>query len=114
MRTRSIAATSPASIALAFAREFRPAFAAWLAAKPFEEPRAPPTPFAMRQYRLKASTEADRLETTAAAASERAKEANQRTDNYMLAVVLFASSLFFAGLSTKLATVGARVPRPSA
>jgi hypothetical protein len=85
-----------------FRDEFRPAFAAWLAAKPFEDASAPPTPFAMPQYRLKASTEADRLERTAAANSDRAKEANQRADTYMLAVVLFASSLFFAGISTKL------------
>ena len=62
----------------------------------------------MPTYRLKASTEADRLEATAAAASERAKEANQRADNYMLAVVLFATSLFFAGISSKLGTVRAR------
>jgi hypothetical protein len=55
-----------------------------------------------------ASNEADRLEATAAAASEKAKDANQRADNYMLAVVLFASSLFFAGISTKLHTSGAR------
>jgi hypothetical protein len=91
-----------------FRDEFQPAFAAWLATKPFENERAPPTPFAMPQYRLKASDEAERLEASAAAASDRAKEANQRADNYMLAVVLFASSLFFAGISTKLPTSRAR------
>jgi hypothetical protein len=91
-----------------FRDEFKPAFAAWLEAKPFENASAPPTPFAMPTYRLKASTEADRLEPTAAAASERAKEANQRADNYMLAVVLFATSLFFAGISTKLGTARSR------
>ena len=91
-----------------FRDEFKPAFAAWLAARPFGGASAPPTPFAMPRYRLKAATEADRLERTAAADSERAKEANQRADNYMLAVVLFASSLFFAGISAKLETVRAR------
>jgi hypothetical protein len=91
-----------------FRDEFKPAFAAWLETRPFENASAPPTPFAMPTYRLKASTEADRLEATAAAASERAKEANQRADNYMLAVVLFATSLFFAGISSKLGTVRAR------
>jgi hypothetical protein len=91
-----------------FRDEFRPAFTAWLATLPFENKRAPATPFAMPQYRLKASDEAERLEATAAAASEQAKEANQRADNYMLAVVLFASSLFFAGISTKLQTPRAR------
>jgi hypothetical protein len=85
-----------------FRAEFKPAFAAWLAAKPFGSTGAPPTPFALPQYRLRASQEADHLEAVAAASSERAKEANQRADNYMLAVVLFASSLFFAGINTKL------------
>jgi hypothetical protein len=92
-----------------FRAEFKPAFASWLATGPFENKAAPPTPFAMPEYRLQATTDAERLETTAAAASERAKEANQRAVNYMLAVVLFASSLFFAGLSTKLETRTARV-----
>jgi hypothetical protein len=91
-----------------FRDEFQPAFAAWLATKPLENAGAPATPFAMPQYRLKASDEAERLEASAAAASEQAKDANQRADNYMLAVVLFASSLFFAGISTKLQTPRAR------
>jgi hypothetical protein len=91
-----------------FRPEFKPAFASWLATRPFENKAAPATPFAMAQYRLKASTEAERLEATAAADSEQSKEANQRADNYMLAVVLFASSLFFAGISIKLQTLRAR------
>lgn len=91
-----------------FRDEFKPAFAAWLQARPFERPGAPSTPFAMPQYRLQASSEADRLERRAAAGSERAKAANQRADNYMLAVVLFASALFFAGISTKFEAGGVR------
>jgi len=91
-----------------FRDEFEPAFAAWLAARPFGRPGAPATPFALPQYRLKATSEADRQERRAAAGSERAKDANQRADNYMLAVVLFASALFFAGISTKLDSLDAR------
>jgi hypothetical protein len=92
-----------------FRAEFRPAFDAWIAAKPFGDGNAPPTPFAMPQYRLRATAEADRLEAGAAAASDHARVANERADNYMLAVVLFASSLFFAGISSKLQSVAARV-----
>jgi hypothetical protein len=91
-----------------FRDEFEPAFAAWLAEKPLTNPTAPPTPFVMPQYRLAASTEADALDAAAAADSERAKDANERANNYMLAVVLFASSVFFAGMSTKLRTRSAR------
>jgi hypothetical protein len=89
-----------------FRNEFNPAFAAWLATKPFTNRAAP---FAMPQYRLKSDHQADRLESTAAADSQHAKDANQRADNYMLAVVLFASALFFAGISTKLETSTARI-----
>lgn len=91
-----------------FRDEFEPAFAAWLATKPLTNASAPETPFAMPQYRLAANTEADRLEAAAGVASNSAKDANERANSYMLGVVLFASALFFAGLSTKLESPGAR------
>jgi hypothetical protein len=56
----------------------------------------------MPNYKLRASMVAAALEVKAAANSNRAKSANQTANDYMLAVVLFASSLFFAGLSVKL------------
>lgn len=83
-----------------FRREFRPAFAAWLTAR--EKRGAPLTPFAMPQYRVAEAVLSDRLNTKAGVLANVAGEANQRADNYVLAVVLFASSLFFAGISTKL------------
>ena len=92
-----------------FRSEFEPAFAAWFATMPFGNPRAPKTPFAMPQYRLKTSEQANLLEVEAASFSNRAKDANQRADNYMLAVVLFASSLFFAGISIKLGSLRTRI-----
>ena len=85
-----------------FREEFRPPFSAWLATDPFNDPAARPTPFAMPQYRLRSAQKADALEAKGAADSNQAKEANRRADNYMLAVVLFASSLFCAGISIKL------------
>jgi hypothetical protein len=91
-----------------FRDEFAPAFAAWLATRPLTNPNAPATPFAMPQYRLAANTEADRLEAAAGVDSNRAKDANERANDYMLAVVLFASALFFAGISTKLESSGQR------
>lgn len=88
--------------------EFEPAFAAWLATNPLVNPRAPKTPFAMPEYRLAANAEAQRLEAAAGVDSNAAKDANERANAYMLAVVLFASALFFAGLSTKLESPGSR------
>ena len=85
-----------------FRDEFRPAFEAWVATKPLKNPLAPLSPFAMPQYQLVARKEAERHEAAATAASHEVRIDIQRADNYMLAVVLFASSLFFAGISTKL------------
>ena len=58
----------------------------------------------MPQYKLASSAEADRLYADAATKSDHARASNDRANNYMLAVVLFASALFFAGISTKLHT----------
>jgi len=85
-----------------FREEFKPAFDAWLATKPKTNPDAPLSPFDMPQYQLAQRTEADRLSTVSDEAGQRARRNNQRSDNYVLCVVLFASSLFFAGISTKL------------
>ena len=58
-------ASSRRSIADASAQEFEPAFDAWIATRPRENPNAPLSPFAMPQYRLAASTQADALESQA-------------------------------------------------
>jgi hypothetical protein len=91
-----------------FRGEFEPAFAAWLATRPFTNTAAPETPFATPQYRLKAQADADHQELVAAANAQQSKDANERADNYMLAVVLFACALFFAGIASKLQTETAR------
>jgi hypothetical protein len=85
-----------------FRSEFRPAVNAWLATKPFTKTNAPLTPFAMPQYKLAAAEEAKRLEAQAQVLSAQGQVDVQHSTNYVLAVVLFAVSLFFAGLSTKL------------
>src|SRR5258705_124468 len=78
--------------------ESKPAVDAWVATKPLKNPAAPLTPFAMTQYHLAAQDRAQALTRTAEAATAEAKVDNQRSDNYVLAVVLFASALFFAGI----------------
>ncbi len=85
-----------------FRPEFKPAIDAWLKTRPLKNPKAPPTPFAMPQYKSAASAESDALVKEAGAYSDDATRSNQRSDNYVLAVVLFAAALFFAGISTKL------------
>lgn len=85
-----------------FRPEFKPAVEAWVATRPLHTPGAPPTPFAMPSYRLAAKAESAARLAEAEATGAEAREANQRSDNYVLAVVLFAAALFFAGISTKL------------
>jgi hypothetical protein len=82
--------------------EFKPALNAWIATRPLRSPDAPLTPFAMPQYRLAAEEEAKRLDREAAASAAIVSRDIQRASNYVLAVVLFAVSLFFAGLSTRV------------
>ncbi len=85
-----------------FRAEFKPAFAAWLATKPLANPDAPPTPFVMPQYRLAAKVEAEQLDDAAEVSAAQVRRNIQRASNYVLGVVLFSVSLFFAGMSTKL------------
>jgi hypothetical protein len=85
-----------------FRPEFVPAFNAWVATKPLKNPNAPLSPFALPQYKLASSAMADRLEARAGAFSTVVARNIQRADNYSLAVVLFALSLFFAAITTRL------------
>lgn len=85
-----------------FRTDFQPAFDAWLATDPFVNPEAPLTPFRMAEYHPASRDEAARLDAAAAASSEVVQRDVQRSANYVLAVVLFAVTLFFAGFSTKL------------
>ncbi len=85
-----------------FRAEFAPAVDAWIATRPLRNADAPLTPFAMPRYRLAAREDAARLQAGAETLSARARADVQRATNYVLAVVLFAATLFFAGMSAKL------------
>jgi len=85
-----------------FRAEFRPAVNAWAATRPLKNPDAPLTPFAMPQYRLAAREASAKLEADADASAHAAVTNIGRATNYVLAVVLLAASLFFAGMSVKL------------
>ena len=92
-----------------FRPEFRVAADAWVATDPRINPAAPTTPFVMPEYRLAASAEAQRLEAQAEAESAAARQANERSDDYVLMTIMFATVLFFAGISSKMDTLRARL-----
>jgi hypothetical protein len=84
-----------------FRDEFKPAFEAWLATDPANNPDAPPSPFAMPEYTLKAQVDSVAFEKDAEALFEEGRQANLNGDRYVFTTVLLASVLFFAGIATR-------------
>jgi hypothetical protein len=84
-----------------FRRELLPAFERWrgLGRAKGEIPQG--TPFDLPEYRPAAYREAERLTNQAEAAAAEALHANQLSDNFVFAVVLFTTGVFFAGIQTK-------------
>jgi hypothetical protein len=60
----------------------------------------------MPQYRVAANEDVADDEAAAEAFAAEAVDEIQDADNYVLAVVLFAACLFFAGVSTRMHTLG--------
>ena len=85
-----------------FRPEFKTAFDAWLATDPLTDSTAPPTPFAMPEYQVAARNEALELDEKAEASAAIVQRNVQRASNYVLSVVLYATALFFAGISTRI------------
>jgi hypothetical protein len=96
-----------------FYKRFRPeakrATDAWLATNPFQNPQAPPHPFVMEEYSLEPEREAKRLSEESAQKFDEARQANQNSDNYVMLTVLFASVMFFGGISTQFETLRYRI-----
>ena len=87
-----------------FRPEFVPAFEAWQATDPLDDPDAPTTPFAMPEYAVESAQEAQKLDAAAEASAAEVRLDIQRASNYVLTVVLYAVVLFFAGVSTRIAS----------
>jgi hypothetical protein len=84
-----------------FPAELKTATDAWLATEPLTNPDAPATPFVMPEYRIPQQAESEEYEQLAEQKSQEAAQANQRSDDYVLLTVLFATVLFFGGISGK-------------
>jgi hypothetical protein len=96
-----------------FLRErFRPdakaAFDAWLNTDPFNNREAPKNPFVMKEYEQPQEREATRLEEESGKLFDSAQQANVTSDTYVLMTVLFASVLFFGGISGTFQSRGLR------
>lgn len=91
-----------------FREEFKPAFEAWLATDPANNPDAPSSPFSMPEYRLSLAEEAERLETEAEQMFANGVDANQQADDYILNTVILAGVLFLAGIASRFKAMSAR------
>jgi len=96
-----------------FTNAFLPAFEAWLATKPLENPDAPKSPFAMEEYQQSEFSKAIELERQANAQGEAFAIANATSTAYVRNTVLFATTLFlcsmagrFDGRAIKLGLLG--------
>lgn len=91
-----------------FRDEFKPAFEAWLATEPVNNPDAPSTPFEMPEYQVSAAEESNLLESQASETFAKGEKANQIGDNYILNTVFLASVLFLGGIASRFKAMAAR------
>jgi hypothetical protein len=84
-----------------FRAEFKPAFEAWMATDPANNPDAPPSPFAMPEYVLENSQKATQLEQEATQFFSEGKQAIENSTRYVLNTVFLATVLFFVGISIR-------------
>ena len=82
-----------------FRPEMKKAVEAWLKTDPFNNSAAPNSPFEMPEYVQKQQVEAKEQNVLAAKLTASADVASRHSDTYLLLTVIFASVLFFGGIS---------------
>jgi hypothetical protein len=92
-----------------FSKELTAALAAWRAAKAANKPDLPRTPIGMPEYKNKDMEKSQALKSDANKEAGLARSAIHHSNTYILLTVLFASVLFFAGISTKFNGKGVKV-----
>lgn len=81
--------------------DFRKAYDAWLAQKPFDNPNAALHPFVPQLYEMRGASEAAEETAQAARSIDEARRAGTVSGQYLANTVLFATVLFFASTSAK-------------
>ena len=92
-----------------FPPDVRKAYDAWLAQKPFENPKADPHPFVPNLYEARGTHEAAELSAKAANNLLEARRAGNTSGQYLANTVLFATMLFFANAVLKFEQKRVRV-----
>lgn len=83
-------------------------FPLWIEERPLLDPDAPATPFEMPTYVIPESVAAAEADDRADAKFAEGLENNQRSDNYTMLTVAFATVLFFGALSGRMHSRGAQ------
>jgi hypothetical protein len=84
-----------------FPPDVKKAYEAWLAQKPFENRAADAHPFVPNLYKVRGTAEAAAARAEAERRVTAAREAGNRSGQYLANTVLFATVLFFAGTAGK-------------
>jgi hypothetical protein len=84
-----------------FPPDVKKAYDAWLAQKPFENRAADPHPFVPSLYKVRGTEEAATARADATRQLLAARDAGNRSGQYLANTVLFATVLFFAGTAGK-------------
>ena len=84
-----------------FPPDLRKAYDAWMAQKPFENPKADPHPFVPNLYEMRGMREAAEATSNAASKVQDARAAGTVSGQYLANTVLFATVLFFANAAGK-------------
>ncbi len=84
-----------------FPPDVKKAYEAWLAQKPFENRAADAHPFVPNLYKVRGTAEAAAARADAERRVTAARQAGNRSGQYLANTVLFATVLFFAGTAGK-------------
>lgn len=92
-----------------FPADLKPAFEAWMAQRPLQNPTAPPSPFAMSNYGQRGEATSKLLEAKADAEFEAGQQANDWSDGYTQSAVALAMAMFFGGIAQVFRARGVRL-----
>jgi hypothetical protein len=91
-----------------FRPAFRVAFNAWIATDPVHNPKAPPGPTYMPQYKVPAQAQANKYDAEANAKFSQGSADGTTADNYVRITVFLAAVLFLVGIGSSFKLYGVR------
>jgi hypothetical protein len=91
-----------------FTPDYRVAFDAWLKTDPAHNPKAPPGPSYMPQYRNPSAAKGQQLDALATATFQKGSDARDNGDKYVRSTILLATILFIVAMSQRFRARGVR------